>query len=1136
MLTNNSHAELLVGLASGAPVLEARFLGQFDVRLEDKPVVIPSRAAQSLFAYLLLNAGTAFRREKLAGQLWPDTPEETARRNLRQELWRLRKALEPDGTVYLHADDLTISFPLTEACWLDVGVLKRAGADGGSADLMQSLAAYQGELLPGFYDEWATLERGHLQALFEHKMQRLLEQLAAEERWAEALTWAERWIAQGQVPEPAHRTLLLAYGALGDMSKVAATFERCVVALRDDLGIEPSEQTLALYERLRAGGVAGKGATTPISPHPTAEPAPSSAAAGLLSGQLPDSLMQFDTGEHRLKGLLNPKHLRQVVAPDLPQDFPPPPSLNTIPNNLPIQVTSFIGRDRELSELQLLLSTARLLTLTGSGGTGKTRLSLQVAAEVLDSFKDGVWFVELAPLCDPALVPVTIALALGVREESSRPPLVTLLEWLRPKELLLILDNCEHLIDACAKFADAAIHASRGTRILASSREALGIAGEQTYPVPSLSMPDALPAGSGPQARRAAAEPPRIDAVPVTESFRPEMIAEYLRHYESVRLFVERATAVRPHFTLTDDNAAAIAQVCRRLDGIPLAIELAAARVRALNSEQIAARLDDRFRLLIGGSRTALPRQQTLLATIDWSYGLLTEPERMLLRRLSVFVDGWTLEAVEEVVSSEWQEADSRGASNSSSEASHPLATSHLPRADILDTLSHLVDKSLVVADGAGAAEAARYHLLETMRQYAREKLLESNETNAIRDRHLSFFLRLAEEAEPHLTGPAQATWFARLERDYANLRAALEWSLQEVDASRGMRLATALATLWHVRGPATEGVDWLVRAVSRLEAAAPSLVRAKALQATARVLTNTGELARSNPYVEESLAISRALEYRPGVARALFLLGMNARYQGDLKTSMPLLEQSLAIREGLDSDAIVRIYVNLGWIAAIEVDYDSARTYLEQAMAVAQAAGSSHSVALTFAHLGILAFLQRDYASAEMTFEQGLNAGRAIGSKSAVSISSRGLAYVALHRGQVERAAALCRESLLTNREQRDPLGLAACLAACAALAVARGQPERAGRLYGSAAARLVGNMGGRHRIPHDQAEQERYINILRAQLDEATFNAAWQAGYALTLDQAVAEAEQAAQPERTASPPNAALANPAGRAARKR
>jgi predicted ATPase len=414
----------------------------------------------------------------------------------------------------------------------------------------------------------------------------------------------------------------------------------------------------------------------------------SAATTELLRGQLPEGVTLRDVGEHRLKGLLNLEHLWQVVAPDLSADFPPLASLNTIPNNLPAQLTSFVGREKEITEVKRLLAawsdshivassdpqpmlrptdqvTTRLLTLTGSGGAGKTRLSLQVAAEVLDVFKDGVWFVELAPLSDPALVPQTVASVLGLREEPSRPLLDTVCDYLRAKTMLLILDNCEHLVAACAQLVDALLRAASHIKILASSREALGITGELAWRVPSLALPPIQP---------------------------PISNLRSLTQYEAVRLFIERAVFVSPSFTVTNANAPAVAQICHRLDGIPLALELAAARVKALSVEQIAARLDNRFRLLTGGSRTAVPRQQTLRALMDWSYDLLPEPERVLLRRSSVFVGGWALEAAETICAGDGIASD-----------------------EVLDFLSHLVDKSLVIQNEISGA--ARYHLLETIRQ-----------------------------------------------------------------------------------------------------------------------------------------------------------------------------------------------------------------------------------------------------------------------------------------------------------------------------------------------------------------------------------------------------------------------------------
>src|SRR6266540_1434280 len=497
----------------------------------------------------------------------------------------------------------------------------------------------------------------------------------------------------------------------------------------------------------------------------------SNASAELIRGELPEGVTLRDMQENRLKCLLNPEHLWQVVVADLPQDFPPLQTLNSIPNNLPIQVTSFVGREKEIGEVKQLLSTARLLTLTGSGGTGKTRLSLHVAAEVLDTFKNGVWFIELAPLSDPALVPFNIASALGLREEPGRPLITTLMDWLRDKELLLILDNCEHLIEACAKFADEVLHASHATRILTTSREALGIAGESIYHVPSLQTPN------------------------------PEekIKIEQFEQYAAVRLFIDRATQSLSTFRVTNANAPAVAQICYRLDGIPLAIELAAARVKALSVEKIAERLDDRFRLLTGGSRTALPRQRTLQATIDWSYNLLSEDECVLLRQLSVFAGGWTLEAAEQVCGSDDLQSD-----------------------QILDLLLRLVDKSLVVAEMESTD--ARYHMLETIRQYAQAKLDEAGESNVARDRYLAYFRALAEEAKPHLRSKEQLVWLDRLETELDNVRAALTWALQGGSAEAGLDLATDLAgsmgLFWFYRGHIREGREFFEQLLVKPQAA----------------------------------------------------------------------------------------------------------------------------------------------------------------------------------------------------------------------------------------------------------------------------------------------------------------------------
>src|SRR5581483_10076360 len=412
----------------------------------------------------------------------------------------------------------------------------------------------------------------------------------------------------------------------------------------------------------------------------------STVTADLVREHLSDGASLRDLGEHRLKDLIRSEHVFQLTHPDLPADFPPLKSLDSYSNNLPIQLTSFIGRERELDRAKKQLTSTRLLTLIGPGGTGKTRLSLQIGAEMLPAFADGVWLAELAPLADPSLILQTVASVFGIREQLGMSLNELLIDYLRAKNLLLIMDNCEHLIEACAELIDQLLRTCANLKIVASSREALGISGETVYRVPSLSLP-------GPD----------------------EATREALTQSESVQLFIERATAANPKFDLSEKNASFVAQICRRLDGIPLALELAAARITVFSVEQIASRLDDRFRLLTGGSRTALPRQQTLRALIDWSYDLLTEEERALLRRLSIFAGGWTFDAADAIC------------------AKH----------DVLNILTQLVNKSLVIFDEEGSEP--RYRMLETVRQYARDKLLERGESEEARNAHLDFFFQFTD-------------------------------------------------------------------------------------------------------------------------------------------------------------------------------------------------------------------------------------------------------------------------------------------------------------------------------------------------------------------------------------------------------
>ena len=496
----------------------------------------------------------------------------------------------------------------------------------------------------------------------------------------------------------------------------------------------------------------------------------SEAVTVLVRDALPPGAALRDLGAHRLKDLQRPERVAQLLHPDLPGDFPPLRALDARPHNLPLQMTSFVGREAELAAVAgLLAGAARLVTLTGAGGAGKTRLALQAAADAAEGAPDGVWFVDLAPLTDPDLVPSAALAAARGPELPGRGPLGSLLDHLRPRQALLLLDNCEHLLDACAALADAVLRGCPGVRVLATSRELLGFAGEVAWRVPSLAVPPAPAWHPGPDVPppddRGTGEP----AAGATGTAPAALAGVY--GAPAVRLFAERARAVRPAFALGAADALTVAEVCRRLDGLPLAIELAAARARVLSVDELLARLDDRFRLLTGGSRTALRRQQTLQATVDWSHALLSAPERVLFRRLGVFANGGTLAAAEAVC------------------AGGPAGPGGpLEAGAVLDLLTGLVDKSLVVADAT--AEGTRYRLPETIRQYAAQKLVDAGEAAALRDRHRDWYAAWAEAADPQIVGRDQRAWFRRMDAEHDNLRAALAWSAAAGDGAAELRLA----------------------------------------------------------------------------------------------------------------------------------------------------------------------------------------------------------------------------------------------------------------------------------------------------------------------------------------------------------
>lgn len=761
-------------------------------------------------------------------------------------------------------------------------------------------------------------------------------------------------------------------------------------------------------------------------------------------------------------------------------------------HNLPAETTSFVGRQNEAAQILDLLTKHRLVTLTGSGGIGKSRLSLHVASKLVETFPDGIWLVELAPLSDPAMVTKEIVDVLNIREEPRRPLIDTLSEALSSKTLLLILDNCEHLMDICAQLAEKLLHAAPGLKIMDSSRESLGIAGEMTYRVPSLSLPEA-------QTRQ----------------------PDELSHSEAARLFVERAQAILPDFEITPQNVSAIAQICRRLDGIPLALELAAARVNMLKVEQISTRLDDRFRLLTGGSRTALPRQQTLRAMIDWSWDLLSEPERCLLRYVSVFVDGWELEAAEVVCS------------DICADPTHPIRTE-----DIFDLLNQLVNKSLVLVEHDGQEEV-RYRLLETIRQYAREKLMDSGDGPRVRDRHLDYFCKLAVQAEKEMYGPKQVSWHRRLEHELDNFRAALEWS-QDSNVEAGLRIGAALSRFWETYSM-QDGIFWLQTLLAKPMEKIPPNARAWALVILGGLITWQEEVHTSYQYGQEALSIYRQLGDQEGEIAALQLLAFTSYFLNGEDESREYSLESLRLSR-IEKNKIGEMEALglLGYLSDNQ-EYATARAYLEDSLALCREMGHVLGMASRLDDLGRLALRHGEIALARSRFEEAIQCFSQAGmpnqmmlyrslselemyegnyelarqyieisidisqQQSAVWVnhwSTLSLGYICMREGDTKTAREIFTKSYQNFKERSITSGMVHSLEGIAILALNEHRPEKACQLLAWADVTRI-----KIKDLHSALEQKYFDtkwDEVQAALDPASLAPALAAGEAMSLDEA--------------------------------
>jgi predicted ATPase/DNA-binding CsgD family transcriptional regulator len=727
-------------------------------------------------------------------------------------------------------------------------------------------------------------------------------------------------------------------------------------------------------------------------------------------------------------------------------------------SSLPAPLTPLVGREREVAAVCALLSRpeVRLVTLTGTGGVGKTRLALEVAAAVNADFADGICFVTLAPLIDPGLVLSTIAQALGVREQGSQPLLESLQDHLREQQLLLLLDNFEQVVSAAPVVAELLVAAPR-LHVLVTSRTALHLSGEHEFVVPPLALPDLrnLP-------------PP-----------------DRLLQYGAIRLFVARAQAVHSSFAMTGENAPAIAAICQQVDGLPLAIELAAGRSKLFSPQALLPRLANRLKLLVGGTQDLPLRQQTLRGTIAWSYDLLGQDEKILFRRLAVFVGGCTLEAAEAICN-----------------AHQDLEI------DVLDAAAGLVDKSLLRQEAEIDGEP-RLLMLETIREYAVERLAESGETEAIQRRHATFFLAVAEQSDLKLRSAEQSTWRRRLMVEHDNLRAALRWTLESQEAEMGLRLAGALLLFWRFCNRLREGRSWLEQMLAQPGAQVRTKAAAKALRAAGAMAYYQGDFPAAHRLLEASVMVSRegGAAGRLELAGALTMLGEVALLQGNESLAYELAGESLQVYQEVGDAWGIAMVLRLRGRATGELgDLMTARSLLEESAAQLRIIGDRRYLMMPVDALGMLALRQGDYAGARAHFEETLSVAQEMGDEPFIANALAHLGTVALRMGDYPQSAALYQQSLILNREQGNKDGIVEDLTGLAEVASLLGQPERAARLFGATEA--LREVSGIRLSPLRRAEYDRTVEGIRAHLDQVAFVEAWAQGHAMPLERAIAQA----------------------------
>jgi non-specific serine/threonine protein kinase len=720
---------------------------------------------------------------------------------------------------------------------------------------------------------------------------------------------------------------------------------------------------------------------------------------------------------------------------------------------VPAALSSFVGRQHELAELAQWLTSIRLVTVTGPGGCGKTRLAQEVANKMGRRFADGIYWVELAGVVDPALIPSAVAEAANVAEQPGHPLAEALLDFFQGKQSLLVLDNCDHVTGACAQLAETLLQAS-GVVVLATSREPLDVPGERRYPVLSLSLPPA------------SAPPAEVE------------------RFEAVQLFVDRARTILPNFTVTPDNAEAIARICRHLDGLPLAIELASARTNVLTLEQIEARLSDRFAWLASSSSRGAARHRTLRAALDWSYEALSVEEQGVLQQLSLFMDGCGLETAEAV-----------------------CATAAAPGDSLLDVLSALVNKSLLVAETQQGGEA-RYRMLETIRQYAASQLKAAEGWAPAHDRFLQYYVAVAQESAPKLVGQDQPERLNWLGREHNSIRVALAWSVEQHRVEAGLQLAYALTGFWLLRNHLEESRLWFERLLAQANEALPPALHVKARTAAAFVAGRLSDASSAQAHAQQAVALCEAAGEagKPALAEALAGLVMAANAAGDFQAAYQIIEQAVPLYRELGNTHLLSMALRVGGVGAIALGrYDSARELLAEALELAREARDPYRTALALNYLGDLARCEQDYAAARLAYEQGVALLREVGAGRDVAGALHNLAHACLHLGDAERAQALFQESLMSQQALQNGPGIAECLAGFAALAVSAGLPGAGARLLAAAAEMRPPPP---FVWPAEQKENDHYLALIRAELPAAEFEAESARGRSLSVQEAIGHA----------------------------